>query len=317
MQGGGFLLCYFLSENEPHGEQLRFAVSDGPTPLAWTPLNGGMPVLSSSVGECGMRDPFLIRDEANGKFVLLATDLRIGSGQDWDRATRYGSDAIIVHESTDLVHWTGPFRRRISPPEAGNTWAPKAFWSTDRNAWLVFWASALFPDGQDRAAGSYQRMMVAPTQDFCTFGQARTYLDLGHDVIDATFLVAGGSYYRFSANAQGAGSPSNRGHHLLCEVGTSLEDPAFRPVAVDIGKAVMKRAEGPAVAADPAGGRWYLLADEFGFRGYQLFTSDDLPGGGWEHLPHAKLPPGARHGSLLALNAEEMARLRGAWEAAG
>lgn len=317
MTAGGFLLCYFLSENVPDGEQLRFAVSDGPTPLAWTPLGGGMPVLSSSIGECGLRDPFLLRDEVNGRFVLLATDLKIGSGQDWARAARHGSDAIIIYESVDLVHWTGPFRRRVSSPEAGNTWAPKAFWSAESDAWLVFWASALFPDGQDRAAGSYQRMMVASTRDFSTFGEPRTYLDLGHDVIDATFLMDGGRCYRFSANSQGAEKMLDRGRHLFCEVGTSLEDPAFTPVAMDIGKGVMEQAEGPAVAFDPVGGKWYLLADEFGLRGYQLFTSCDLSRGEWEHLPDAQLPSGARHGSLLAVTTEEMARLRSARWAAG
>lgn len=304
---GGFLLSYFLSEEEPDGEQVRFALSDGPTPTAWTALNGGRPVLHSGVGERGTRDPFLIRDEKTGTFVLLATDLKIGPGQDWNRATRHGSDSIIVWESADLVQWDGPFRRRVSMPEAGNTWAPKAFWSAERQVWLVFWASALFPPNTDRGSGSHQRMMVAETTDFCTFGKPEIYLDLGHDVIDATFLVDGGRWYRFSANDQGGAT--DRGRHIFGEVGFSLEDPAFVPLAEDIGKGFMVQAEGPAVAADPAGGRWYLLADEFGLRGYQLFTTTDLAAAVWEHVPDAVLPPGARHGSLLAITAEKRARL--------
>lgn len=310
--GAGFLLSYFLSEEESDGEQVRFALSDGPAPLAWTPLNAGLPVLPSAVGEGGTRDPFLVRDERNGRFVLLATDLRIGTGQDWDRATRHGSDSIIVWESADLVTWDGPFRRRVSTPDAGNTWAPKAFWSADRNAWLVFWASALFGPGSGRESGSHQRMMVAETTDFRIFGEPTVYLDLGHDVIDATFLVEQGRHYRFSANAQGSGE---LGRHIFGEAGNSFLDPAFTPLSVDIGKGVMVQAEGPAVAADPAGGRWYLLADEFGLRGYQLFATNDLAGGVWEHLPEAVLPPGARHGSLLAITAAEMERLRTAqWQ---
>lgn len=304
---GGFLLSYFLSEEEPDGEQVRFALSDGPAPTAWTALNGGRPVLLSGVGECGVRDPFLIRDESNGRFVLLATDLKIGPGQDWNRATRHGSDSILVWESADLVQWDGPCRRRVSKPAAGNTWAPKAFWSPERNAWLIFWASALFAAGEDRDPGTYQRMMMAETADFRTFGEPEVYLDLGHDVIDATFLLDRGRWYRFSANEQG-GAP-DRGRHIFGEHGTSLEDPAFAPLAEDIGKGFMARAEGPAVAADPEGGRWYLLADEFGLRGYQLFTTADLSSAAWEHVPEAVLPPGARHGSLLSITAEERSRL--------
>ncbi|POH75215.1 glycoside hydrolase family 43 protein [Arthrobacter glacialis] len=310
--GGGFLLSYFLSEEVSDGEQVRFALSDGPEPLAWTPLNAGLPVLPSAVGEGGTRDPFLVRYERGNRFVLLATDLKIGTGQDWDRATRHGSDSIIVWESADLVTWQGPFRRCVSTPDAGNTWAPKAFWSHERKAWLVFWASALFAPGSGREAGSHQRMMVAETTDFRTFGDPEVYLDLGHDVIDATFLVEQGRHYRFSANAMGPEGSATAGRHIFGEVGTSLDDPAFTPLSVDIGKGVMVQAEGPAVAADPAGGRWYLLADEFGLRGYQLFATSDLAGGVWEHLPDAALPPGARHGSLLAVSAQEMARLRSA-----
>lgn len=310
--GGGFLLSYFLSEEVSDGEQVRFALSDGPEPLAWTPLNAGLPVLPSVVGEGGTRDPFLIRDERGNRFVLLATDLKIGSGQDWDRATRYGSDSIIVWESADLVTWQGPFRRRVSTPDAGNTWAPKAFWSHERKAWLVFWASALFLPGRGRETGSHQRMMVAETTDFQSFGDPEVYLDLGHDVIDATFLVEQGRHYRFSANAMGPKGSATEGRHIFGEVGASLDDPVFTPLSVDIGKGVMAQAEGPAVAADPAGGRWYLLADEFGLRGYQLFATSDLAGGVWEHVPDAALPPGARHGSLLAISAQEMARLRSA-----
>lgn len=306
---GGFLLSYFLSEEEPDGEQVRFALSDGPAPTAWTALNHGRPVLRSARGECGVRDPFLVRDDTSGSFVLLATDLKIGPGQDWDRATRHGSDSIMVWESPDLVHWEGPFMRRVSTPAAGNTWAPKAFWSPERGAWLVFWASALFAPNTDRRTGSHQRMMMAETADFRTFGDPELYLDPGHDVIDATFLADGGRWYRFSANDQGPADAPDRGRHIFGEVGTSLEDPAFEPVAEDIGKGSMARAEGPAVAADPAGGRWYLLADEFGLRGYQLFTTTDLAAAVWEHVPEAVLPPGARHGSLLAISAEERVRL--------
>ncbi|MGH1553729.1 hypothetical protein ACRAWF_22380 [Streptomyces sp. L7] len=46
-----FLLAYFLDEHDEHGEQVRFAVSDGPAPVSWTALNAGEPVLRSDVGE--------------------------------------------------------------------------------------------------------------------------------------------------------------------------------------------------------------------------------------------------------------------------
>jgi hypothetical protein len=304
-----FLLAYFLSETLQDGEQIRFAVSEGSEPIAWTPLNSGRPVLRSSVGEGGVRDPFLIRDTARGRFVVIATDLRVWPDEDWQRAVRHGSRSIVVWESTDLVRWETPQLREIAPATVGNTWAPKAFWSVARNRWLVFWASAIFDEADDRVSSGYQRILVAETPDFSTFTSSRVHLDVGHDVIDLTFLPHAGRWYRFSANAQSAEPRPDIGHHIFEEVGDSLENPAFHPLAVDIGKLDMARAEGPATAAHPSGDRWYLLADEFGLRGYQLFDTDDLPSGIWRHRTDARLPTGARHGSLLPITAGERDRL--------
>jgi hypothetical protein len=303
-----FLLAYFLSETRSDGEQVRFAVSDSDEPTEWTPLAGGTPILRSSIGERGVRDPFLVRLR-NGGFVLIATDLRVWPDQDWSRAVRGGSRSIVVWESPDLVTWTGPVLHQIAPPEAGNTWAPKAFWSARAGAWLVFWASALFPEGSDRRPGTYQRILVAETRDFRTFGEPRVHLDFGHDVIDLTFLEHEGRWYRFSANAHSPDPTPDRGHHIFEEVGSALEDPEFTTLAVDIGKAVMARAEGPATARHPSKGRWYLLADEFGLRGYQVFETDDLASGIWNHRSDAGLPVGARHGSLLAITTGERDRM--------
>ncbi|MET7490041.1 glycoside hydrolase family 43 protein [Streptomyces sp. NPDC005538] len=302
-----FLLAYFLDEHDEHGEQVRFAVSDGPAPVSWTALNAGEPVLRSDVGEHGARDPFLLRDHRTGVFVLLATDLRVWPTQDWDRAVRHGSRGILVWTSHDLVSWTAPYLVRVAPPEAGNTWAPKAIWSEERGCWMLVWASALFA-GEDRSAGTYQRIMAAPTQDFVTFGPAEVYLDLGHDVIDAAFLHDGPDWYRFSVNTRPVPEDPGAGTHILVERGTSFDDPAYVPVAVDVGRGDLQRGEGPAVTRS-ADGTSYLLVDEFGLRGYHLFTTDGPPGGGWRLVPDARLPSGARHGSLLPITSDEAERL--------
>lgn len=304
-----FLLAYFRSEEEPDGEQVRFAVSAPEAPVEWRPLRGGAPMLASAVGERGVRDPFILRDERRGRFVVLATDLRVGVDGDWPRATRRGSRGIVIWESADLTSWGEPRLAPIAPPEAGNAWAPKAFWSEERARWLVFWASALYAADDDRAAGTHQRILMSETSDFRTFGDAEVYLDLGHDVIDVTFLEDGRRWYRFSANAHTPGGSPDLGNHLFEEVGTALLDPSFRPLAIDIGRDVLARAEGPAVCSHPSGRQHYLLADEFGLTGYNLFRTDDLTTGSWEHVPDAQLPPGARHGSILALTSHEAERL--------
>lgn len=309
MSFDGYLLAYFLDEHDEHGEQIRFAVSTGRTPTDWQVLGDGAPLLVSTVGERGARDPFLVRDEARGVFVLLATDLRVWPEQDWPRSMRHGSRSLVVWESPDLIIWSAPRLVEVSPPEAGNTWAPKAFWSDEEQSWLVFWASALFASRAEREVGTYQRILAARTSDFRTFTPARTHLDFGHDVIDLAFLRDGDDWYRFSVNAHVPGGAPDLGHHIFSERGPALADPGFAPLVVDIGKDVLRRGEGPAPFAGIDGDGWYLLIDEFGYRGYRLFHTRDLAAGHWDLVPGAKLPPGARHGSVIPVTAAERGRL--------
>jgi hypothetical protein len=307
----GYLLAYFRTELEEDGEAIRLAVSTWSRPDSWAVLNGDRPILRSEVGLRGARDPFLVRDERVGKFFVLATDLRTWPDHDaaWNRSLRHGSRALLVWESADLVTWSEARLVEVAPPAAGNVWAPKAFWSTARHCWLVFWASALFGDDEDRTPGSYQRILVAETEDFSTFSKPRVHLDVGHDVIDLTFLQDGDAWYRFSANAHVPGGSPDLGNHIFEERGTALEDPDYAPLVIDIGKPELQRGEGPAAAPAIDGSGAFLLIDEFLLRGYQLFETRDLASGEWRHVPDAQLPPGARHGSLLAISAAERDRL--------
>jgi hypothetical protein len=304
---GAHLFVYFAGESTEDGEQVRFAVSDGPTMTSWTEINSGLPTLRSTVGECGARDPFILRDSARDRFVVIATDLRVWPDEDWKRAIEHGSRAIVVWESADLVTWTEPRLATVAPHNAGNAWAPKAFWSDASQAWTIIWASALYPDGI-RGEFEYQRLLMTTTRDFQTFTPTEMYLDVGHDVIDATFLTDGDATYRFSANSHNVGE-TGPSKHVFMERGTSVFDPAFMPLVVDVGKNSLEFGEGPAVGRLLDRDGWFLLIDESNRRGYRLFESTDLDSGEWTAVEDAALPVNARHGSVIAITREERDRL--------
>lgn len=44
--------------------------------LNWQDLNHNQPILQSSLGTTGIRDPFIIADRQNKKYYILATDLK-------------------------------------------------------------------------------------------------------------------------------------------------------------------------------------------------------------------------------------------------
>ncbi len=80
-QYAGYLFVYFTDdEGQGGGEEIYFSLSQGNDPLHWRELNGGKPVLTSKLGEKGVRDPFIIRSPQGDKFFLLGTDLKAHGG---------------------------------------------------------------------------------------------------------------------------------------------------------------------------------------------------------------------------------------------
>lgn len=310
----GYVFAYFTGEGTADGEQIYLAASRGDDPLRFDELNDGRPVLTSTLGDKGVRDPFLIRSPDGGTFYLIATDLRIYGNGDWDAAQRHGSRSIMVWESTDLVHWSDQRMVEVSPPTAGNTWAPEAFWDAERGQFVVFWASKLYsPDDPDHTGDSYNRMMYATTTDFRTFSEARVWVDPGYSVIDSTVIEEDGVYYRFTKDERGADGSNPCGKFIIEEKATDLLDPSWDFVADCIGKGDpgISRGEGPTVFKSNTEDKWYLFIDEFGGRGYVPFETTDLASGRWTMSTGYQLPSSPRHGTVLPVTAAELDRLTG------
>jgi hypothetical protein len=307
-----YAFAYFTGEGFADGEQVYFALSQGNDPLHWTELNGGRPVITSVLGERGVRDPFLIRSPDGSRFFLIATDLRMYGSDDWDRAQRFGSRSIMVWESTDLVNWSQQRSVEVSPPEAGNTWAPEAIWDPASRRYVVVWASALY-DNPEHSGSSYQRILYATTRDFRTFSPAKTYLDPGYAVIDTTMIEHAGRVYRFTKDERANTPATPNGKFVFQDVGDSVFDPSFRLITEGIGKGTISRGEGPTVFKSNTEDKWYLFIDEFGGRGYVPFETTDLDSGVWTVSADYELPARPRHGTVLPvtqLESDASPRLR-------
>jgi hypothetical protein len=316
-QFAGYLFTYFTGEGTANGEQVYFALSRGNDPLSWQELNGGQPVLTSTLGTAGVRDPFVIRSPDGSRFYLIATDLRIFGNGDWDGAQRQGSKSIMVWESTDLVSWTDQRLVRVAPDTAGNTWAPEAFYDDSIGAFVVFWASKLYAeDDPGHTGNTYNRMMYATTQDFRTFSQPRVWQDPGYSVIDSTVTKVGDTYYRFTKDERGNQPGSPCGKFIVAERSTSLTSTGWDFLAECIGQGTISQGEGPLVFRSNTEQKWYLFIDEFGGRGYVPFESTNLATGQWTPSPQSSLPASPRHGTVLPVTAAEYERLSQAYAAA-
>ncbi|MET7703782.1 family 43 glycosylhydrolase [Streptomyces sp. NPDC005485] len=309
----GYMFSYFTGEGTADGEQLYSALSKGNDPLHWRELNDGKPVLTSTLGEKGLRDPFIIRSPEGDKFYQIATDLRIYGNGDWDASQRTGSKSIMIWESTDLVHWTDQRLVKISPDSAGNTWAPEAFYDAKLGEYVVFWASKLY-DNDAHSGDTYNRMMYATTRDFYTFSEPKVWIDRGYSVIDSTMIQHDGTYYRLSKDERNNTSSTPNSKFIFEEKSDSILNPSWDAVAEGIGKGAMSAAEGPLVFKSNTEDKWYAFLDEFGGRGYIPFETKDLGSGDWTPSTGYDLPSKPRHGTVLPVTQAEYDRLLRAYQ---
>ncbi len=294
-----YLFVHFIGESE-QGEQIYFSLSeDG---LHWQDLNNGQPVLTSTIGEKGVRDPFLVRDEKNGCFYLIATDLRIASGKGWGAAQFEGSKNIIVWKSEDLIHWSEPWSCEVGTAESGCVWAPEAIYDEEKEAFLVFWAS-MTKLGED--VNAKQRIFASYTTDFVNYTEPEIYIERENHVIDTDIIRIKEGYVRFSKD--------ETTKNIRMDFGKTLDKDSF----TDISSPVLDHlygVEGPIAFALELDKKWCLFVDRFAEgKGYLPLISENLLSGEFRILEDSEFDMGKtlkRHGGILPVTEEEVMRLK-------
>ena len=295
----GYLFATFKNGGSEASEQIYFGLStDG---RKWEALNNGEPVLVSTIGDKGVRDPYLLRAHDGKTFYLIATDLSMHHTKDWTKAVREASRAIIIWESTDLVNWSQPRRVEVAPQDAGNAWAPEAIYDEEKGDYLVFWASST--KGDDFAK---HRIWAARTKDFKAFSPPFVYIEKPTTIIDTTIVRDSGKYYRFTKD--------EKFKAITMETALRLDGPWTEVPDFSLAKAVGY--EGPeAYVIEPGTADrpavWTLIVDAYTARtGYQPYVSKNLASGQFEPGAGFSFPFPFRHGSILPLSEEELARVK-------
>ncbi|MDQ2585019.1 glycoside hydrolase family 43 protein [Saccharothrix yanglingensis] len=309
----GYLMAHFTGEHA-NGEQLYLAHSrDG---LRWTDLNNGAPVLLSTVGTRGVRDPALVRSPAGDRYWIIATDLRIASGTSWSDAANNGSKSLVVWESTDLVNWSAPRLLNVAGgiPGAGNAWAPEAIHDPTSGDYVVYWATNATVDGVKK-----HRIYYARTRDFRTVGPPVLYIDrgAGQGIIDTQIVespggVGGYRYFRASAD----GHITVEGSNSVLGSWTTIGNLSH--MGISNGATGGNVVEGPMWMKFNGRSEWALWLDQYATgRGYMPITSANL-GSTRNFATRTDYSLGGtrkRHGSILNLTAAEEGRVLARWGA--
>ncbi|WP_322966199.1 family 43 glycosylhydrolase [Sphingomonas fuzhouensis] len=325
-----YVFVYFTG-NTIDGEKLRFAVSKGNNALQWQTLNDAQPILESSEGTRGLRDPFIMRSAEGDRFFLLATDLSTGR-TGWDASTSQGSRYLEIWESTDLIHWGKQRHIRVNLPSAGMTWAPEATYDPTIGAYVVYWTSTLYKDAAHKVEdGNGPQILSAITRDFRSFTTPQPWFKAADvpgavkakGMIDATVLKDGDRYYRFTKISDASGCPSS---DILAQVSPSLRADGASGAWKIIDRCIGRRAgtpevEGPtafrANPGDTSGFRYYLWVDNYGGVGYIPLGTNSLDGKiAWTYPREFNLPKSPRHGTVMAITAAERDALVAHWNPA-
>jgi hypothetical protein len=289
-----YLFTYFTKNGE---DGLHLAASaDG---YKWERLNGGKSYLTPRVGKSKlMRDPCVVRGP-DGRFHLVWTsgwnENNIGYASTWDFMTWSAQQEVPV-----MAH----------EPTVRNSWAPEIAHDSQRNEFIIFWASTI-PGKFTATAGTSEdqynhRMYFTTTNDFVTFAPTRLYYDPGFSVIDATVLHAHGRYHLIIKDE--TVKPPRK--YLQVAESTDIRGPfgkrsaPFTPAGLWV--------EGPTVAR--VGEHFVLYYDAYQTKHYGAMRSRDLKT--WEDvtprlsLPDEGTPVRMRHGTVIEVEADLVAKLR-------
>ena len=332
----GYLMVHFIEDSAGYAEKIYLDVSRGDNPEQWDPLNGGVPILASDLGTTGIRDPYLTYNPETQTYFIIATDLRVfggdsGSGNctTWCYWTKNASTKLNIWESKDLVTW-GDLRQIDMAADAqgttvaqlGMAWAPEATWVDDyypdgRGAFVVYWASNVFPDGDTaHNSPSYNRVLWGATTDFTqgSYSYGGDFVNTGGNAIDTTMIQNDGTTYRITKdNSFGNGIYMESTEAARWwEPGTTWTTLQTTIGAVWAGGNA-GGVEGPAVFKSHSDDTWYLYVDVIPSTGYRPMVTNDLDAG-WTQLTSAgfEMAPSTKHGGIISLTKAQYDTVRAA-----
>ncbi len=295
-----YLFAYF-NGNAQWQEQICFALStDG---YNYTPLNNGSPIINSADISLkhAVRDPHILRGE-DGYFYMVVTDMR--SSQGWS-----SNDGMVLLRSADMVNWTHtaidfPSRwpERFDRDALTQVWAPQTIYDPEEGKYMVYYAIG-------ESGKNYITYYSYANEDFTDLTEPQVlYNHGGNNTIDADIVWHNGQYHMFfKTEGQGNGIQKATAKTLRGKWTPGYKYLQQTSVAVE-GSGVFKLIDSDT---------WVLMYDCYTSGMYEYCTSTDLSN-------FTKVCNSAntsiftpRHGTTIAITAEEAERLVQKWPSKG
>ena len=291
------------------------------------------PILRSTVGDMGTRDPHIVRSPDGDKFYVLATDLHaVGNpvpereGAEFKRSSFdcvNGNRDLVIWETNDLTDWGEPRLVKCNFASAGNTYAPEAVWDEAKQAYLVYWASKdnaeLNPDGSYKAS-KVGKIYYCYTRDFNTFSEPTLWLASTDDAMKSAFPNVSGEYDVYDTTIRydpydGLYYRFGTKNRLYVQTSTSLDGPWSDAIALP-GSLNNGNIEAPTTYQLPDGS-WMLLGDNYRqYVPYQAAHLADFVAGNYtaKSFQYASNGPRYKHGTILPITEQEYLALLTAYD---
>ncbi len=302
-----YLFSHFKEKITPDGEQVYFALSkDG---FNWHQLNGGEPILTSTMGEKGCRDIEVVRLK-NGGFVVLTTDLSIAYRMDenyqvnWKEVNSTGSKCLCMWKSDDLITFSEQKRIYFGRDDFGCLWAPEVFYDEIKDEYVIHWGSTVAEDNY-----THMSIYCCTTKDFESFSEPKLFFTKDNEILDTHLVKIGGTYHLFYKNAE---CPPMNMHATSDNLyGPYEHDKAFEDYMATLSRPGSYEAPTTLILPD---GRWCLMLDFFGCEkekmGYVPFVSSKPGDSNFKRADeNFSFPYGFKHGGVIEITDEEYEKI--------
>lgn len=187
-----YLFAYFEGSGKAsENEQIRFAVS--PDAVTWTALNDNRPIIpSDKISQTGgVRDPHLLRGNANDGFFMVATDMNVAKNG-WDN-----NPCIVMMKSGNMIDWQHSIidLAKLYPKKFGNVkwvWAPQTIYDAKAKKYLIYFTIRFHNDQKLDFYSAYAN------KDFTGFEKEPKLMFSAKDgAIDGDIVFENGLYHLF------------------------------------------------------------------------------------------------------------------------
>lgn len=295
-QYDAYLFAYFTG-NHITEEAICLAVSnDG---YNFRALNGGKPVMDSreisSTG--GMRDPHILRGQADSVFYMVATDMVSDNGWDSNRA-------MVLMKSHDLLNWTSSVinmqKKYAGQERLKRVWAPQTIFDPEAGKYMVYW-SMQYGDGPDVIYYAYAN------PEFTDIEGEPKPLFVPQDkksCIDGDIVYKDGLYHLFY-KTEGHGNGIKVATTRSLTSGQWEEDPEYKQQTTDA-------VEGAGTFKLIGQDKYILMYDVYGRGRYEFTETEDFKN---FKLVNSDVTMDfhPRHGSVIPITPLELRRLTDAY----